>query len=357
MPTKLLINGRFLTRQPVGVDRVAFGFLTEFMNMKSKGEANSLHMTLALPGGSQEPNSIKQDSFNSIKYGKLMGHIWEQIELLFLDKHDWLFSPCNTGPIFRSKQIVIIHDAQVFTSPNAYSRLFRIWYKILLPMIGRKAKLVLTVSEYSKLELEKYGVAPKGKIKVIPNGIDHINDINADSKTLERYNLETKNYLLAIGSLSPHKNLSLLIEAAKARNSVVKLVIAGGANSKIFADHGLESSDSVQFLGRVTDEELKALYENALALAFPSITEGFGLPPLEAMACGCPVIASTGGAIPEACGDAAIYCEPFDQDAWTKAMEQIETEADYREELIRKGMKRAKHFTWAKASQLLHSFL
>jgi glycosyltransferase involved in cell wall biosynthesis len=208
------------------------------------------------------------------------------------------------------------------------------------------------VSDYSKRQLERFEVIPPGKAQVIHNGADHIHRVRSDPTTLKRYNLSKHGYLLAIGNLAPHKNLAMLIEAAAARDpGSPELIIAGGAKPHVFADAGIIEKPNTRLIGRVADTELKCLYENALALAFPSRSEGFGLPPLEAMNCGCPVIASPAGAIKEVCGDAAIYAAPEDPREWSTALAAIAQDKTLRERLSTLGRHRAARFTWAAAAE------
>ncbi|PHY22899.1 hypothetical protein CSW59_00490 [Caulobacter sp. BP25] len=135
------------------------------------------------------------------------------------------------------------------------------------------------------------------------------------------------------------------------------LIVAGGGNSRVFADAGLSPPPGVRLIGRVSDEELRSLYTNAIAFVFPSLTEGFGLPPLEAMLCDCPAIVSSAAAIPEVCGEAALYVDPQDQAAWTRAMIDIAQSADRREALIVAGRERAGQFTWDRSARLLLKYL
>jgi glycosyltransferase involved in cell wall biosynthesis len=251
----------------------------------------------------------------------------------------------------------MIHDAQVWDAPESYSHGFRIAYRLLLPVIARTARHVLTVSKFAKSRLEALRIVPRGKTHVILNGADHMDRITADPSTLHRYRLTEKGYILAIGNLAPHKNLAMLIKAAAARSpGAPDLVVAGGMNSNVFAEAGLSFGNGVRFIGRVRDTELKALYEGALALAFPSLTEGFGLPPVEAMSCGCPVLATTGGAVPEVCGEAAHYVDPNSPADWTSALEQIALDSELRLTLSRHGRERCLVFTWAKAADHLPFF-
>jgi glycosyltransferase involved in cell wall biosynthesis len=150
----------------------------------------------------------------------------------------------------------------------------------------------------------------------------------------------------------------MLVEAfLAARLPDVRLVIAGGGNPTVFRDAGLPSADTVDYLGRVSDAELKSLYANAMVFACPSITEGFGLPPLEAMRSGCPVIATTGGAVPEMCGNAARYADPMDPAAWTAALCEVAGDPALRDAMAAKSRARANRFTWGGAARQLLSDL
>lgn len=357
--TGLLLNARFLMRPPTGVDRVAEQLVSALLELDLPPRFDGFR-GLRPQGDMALPEARPKEVLAAIEppASTLKGHAWEQIALARARPDDWLLSLCNTGPVMRRRQVVMIHDAQVFRQPESYSRPFRLWYNAMQPRLGRRAAMVLTVSEHSKSELEHYGVVPKGKARVIPNGADHILKITSDGGTMARHGLTPGGYLLALGSLAPHKNLAMLVAAARARKDrAVPLVIAGGGNASVFGDNGITPSEDVRLLGRVSDEELRALYDNAAALVFPSITEGFGLPPAEAMFCGCPVIASTGGAIPEVCGDATLSLDPSDREGWTAAMESLCADPALRSRLAEAGRARVQQFTWRAAAEKLAGLL
>lgn len=353
MPS-IVLNARFLTRPPTGVDRVASELTAALSDLLQETGNGSLQMALPRTGGGGTgwPGSLRRLPQRRAVWGR--GHLWEQCVLPAGLGSSWLINLCNTGPALRRKQVVMIHDAQIYTQPGTYSLAFRLFYRMLLPVLARRSRVVLTVSEYSRRGLEKHGVVPPGKAHVIHNGVDHFGQVEADTTVLARHGLAQQGYFLAIGSLAPHKNLKMLVNAARARkDKTTPLIIAGGKNLSVFKDEGLQDGDGVRFLGRVSDEELKALYQSASALLFPSVTEGFGLPPLEAMSCGCPVVATTGGAVPEVCGDAVLYADPFRQSEWTGAMEKVAASPDLRQDLSQRGLARAQLFTWRRAAEQL----
>ncbi|PTV94941.1 glycosyltransferase involved in cell wall biosynthesis [Rhodobacter aestuarii] len=361
MKKDIVVNARFLTRSLSGVDRVAIALLTALADRDDIGRLRLVHPRaekLHLDWLHDLPNPALRDRIELVPFGRLKGHAWEQLELPFAVGADLLLSLCSTGPIVCRNQAVMIHDAQVWDAPQSYSPAFRLAYKVLLPVLARRARFLLTVSAQSRRRLEAVGVAPAGKAQVVPNGADHILGIAPDPAALDRFGLSRGGYFLAIGSLAPHKNLKMLLEAAAARGpGAPELIVAGGLNAKIFADAGLEAGPGTRLIGRVSDAELRALYEGAMALVFPSLTEGFGLPPVEAMLCGCPVVATTGGAVPEVCGDAVLSVDPQDRGGWTAAMERIAVDPDLREDMATKGRARAARFTWAASAATLATLL
>lgn len=356
MTHDLAVNARFLTRPASGVDRVAIELLVALAGRADIGRIRLLHPQadrLHL-GWLETLDPALHARFELVPVGRRGGHLWEQLELPRACGDDLLLSLCSTGPVARGRQAVMIHDAQVWDAPQSYSSAFRLAYRLLLPVLARRAHHVLTVSEHSRGRLEALGVVPKGKTRVVPNGADHILRIAPDPGALARHGLTAGSYLLAIGSLAPHKNLKLLLEAAAARGGAApELIIVGGMNGKVFADAGLKAGPGTRLVGRVDDAELRALYEGAMALVFPSLTEGFGLPPVEAMLCGCPVIATTGGAVPEVCGGAALYVAPDDGAGWTAAMERVAGDPGLRSDLSARGLAQAARFTWARAAETL----
>ncbi|WP_186393061.1 MULTISPECIES: glycosyltransferase family 1 protein [unclassified Pannonibacter] len=348
------VNGRFLTRPSSGVERVAIELIISLAN---RSDTKEIILLTPMKGilHLDWMNALEENIRSKItiqRVGPFTGHIWEQLVLPLVSVRGYLLNFCSTGPILRRRQLVMIHDAQVWDAPESYSWPFKFLYRLIIPFLAQNAEIIATASDTSARRLEKLGIAPPGKLIVVNNGADHILRIVADYSVFERIKLTCHNYIIAIGSLAPHKNLRLLIRAAGNRpEQAPELIIVGGLNKKIFLDADLDELPGVRFVGRVTDEELRALYEGAIALAFPSKTEGFGLPPVEAMLCGCPVIATTGGAVPEVCGDAVIYADPDDTDAWTEALTEIAANSQLRFNLIERGYIRAKRYNWIAAAE------
>ncbi len=178
-----------------------------------------------------------------------------------------------------------------------------------------------------------------------------MNRVESDRSILESHQLYGKQYILAVSSLSPHKNFATVIRAVAAMNAAsFQLVVVGGADPKVFGTGMADLPLQVRYLGYVSDGELKALYEDAACFVFPSLYEGFGLPPIEAMVCGCPVIAAASASIPEVCGDGAWYFDPANAMDLAGKIALLLGDDDRREQLRRSGRRRAQQLTWARAA-------
>jgi glycosyltransferase involved in cell wall biosynthesis len=248
----------------------------------------------------------------------------------------------------------------VFDRPQAYAWAFRRWYQFLFRRLSVTARLVLTVSEFSKGRLVARLGVPEDRIAVVGNGADHLAGVAADTAVLDRLALQPGRFLLAVGSGNTTKNHAAMAEAFNGLATApgIRLVIVGGNDPTVFAAGGAAvKSDRVVRAGAVGDAQLKALYEAALGLVFPSTYEGFGLPPVEAMGCGCPVIASNAAAIPEVCGDAALYFDPHSVADIRDAMQRLIEDPALRERLRAGGRQRTATLTWERAARRLLSRL
>lgn len=282
------------------------------------------------------------------EYGSFSGQLWEQLDLpRAIGKEDLLLSLCNTGPVFCNRHIVVIHDAATIRVPASYSRAFRLWYRVLMPLLGMFARRVLTVSEFSRKDIASAFGIPAKKIGVVAEGGEHILRVQGDDSVIQRFGLPAGRYALAVGSMAMHKNFRFLLDAfSKIRSPSFELAVVGGANNKIFGAADLDEAGCVKRLGYVSDGELRALYENAMCFVFPSVYEGFGIPPLEAMVCGCPVLASNAASIPEVCGEAALYFNPRKTWELSDLLGKISCDEYARASLINKGRDRGDQFSW-----------
>jgi glycosyltransferase involved in cell wall biosynthesis len=248
----------------------------------------------------------------------------------------------------------------VFDCPEAYSRPFVAWYRLLFARLGRRAERLFTVSAFSRTRLALRLGLPESRFQVLPNAADHLDSVVADDTVLDRHDLRGKRFLLAVASANPTKNLAALVQAfASQVASDLRLVIVGGTNARVFADDVADVTDppGVTRTGSLADAPLKALYRHALALVFPSRYEGFGLPVLEAMAQCCPVGASNAASLPEVCGDAALYFDPGSIPAIAAAIERLVADADLRDRLRQAGQRQAGKYSWAGTAEQLRTAL
>ena len=277
---------------------------------------------------------------------------------------DIIHSPENATLFVKLKQkkIVTVHDTTPFLFPESFTLITLLRYRLLLPRTLKTADKIITDSNSTKKDLVNYFNIPEEKIKVIflaadekfkPLNNEEINEVK------QKYSLNFP-FILYVGLLHPRKNIPSLIEAyyklkLKKDDMEYKLVIAGKNNGKckdIFGTVGrLNLQKDVIFTGYVLDEDLPALYNATDLFVYPSLYEGFGLPPLEAMACGTPVITSNTSSLPEVVGDAGIMVDPYDVDGLADAMHEVLTNDGLREDMIKRGLKRAKMFSWEKCAK------
>ncbi|WP_036005662.1 glycosyltransferase family 4 protein [Paraburkholderia caribensis] len=355
MSRTIAFNGKFFDAPPSGVHRVAEQLIAATDDLIAEQSGHAADYALVVR------DSVKVPSYRKImcvQDNPLVRRIhriaWEQCYLPLARRKDFILNLCNLGPLCHRDCATLIHDAQVYSVPESYSLGFRLWYKFLFFFIGRRHKLIVTVSEFSRSELVRYGVASADKIVVVHNGCDHVLQVPPDEGQLSALQLTPGRFVLALANTQKHKNIAILLRAfAQPELKNVTLVLFGGATKAEFENLGHVVPPNVRFTGRVTDSELVGLMVNAGALAFPSLTEGFGLPPLEAMALGCPVVAAPYGALPEVCGKAALYADPLDPSAWSQTIRTVLDDEAVRQSLVSAGRQQADIFTWKQAARNL----
>jgi glycosyltransferase involved in cell wall biosynthesis len=352
MPPKIAINGRFLTQRSTGVQRFAAEAIKAIDALLDDEYA-------ALKGRIEivAPRQARDFPARNIplrRAGLFSGYFWEQVEFPLHAAGKLLLNLCMLGPLITRHQIVVVHDATVQALPENFSPRFRAAYKFLIPRLCKRAELTVTVSEFSRGEVGKWYGADTTAMPVCYEGGDHIKAVPADHSVLERLGLKGHRFFLGVGVDSANKNIKSVVEAFhRARFNDAALVLTGGKDTRVFGDLDLTESAGVHLVGFVSDPELRALYEEALALVFPSYYEGFGLPPLEAMTCGCPVIISEQPAMLEVCDGAALHCPADDTNAIMHHMQAVSSDADLRARLTAAGKARAQRFTWAATARSL----
>ena len=267
-----------------------------------------------------------------------------------------LFSPYAAAPVFKSRHIVTIHDAGVAATPEQYSPTFSRYYGAVYRYLGKSCIALFTVSNFSKQELHKYFSIPLERMTVIPPGCDHLLKVQPSPDILNRFGLEPGRFALGVSSQSSIKNFDGLARAWKLLGRPeLKLAIAGRANSRVFQNGAGDLDRSVVWLGYVSDGELRALYGNAIIFVYPSFYEGFGIPPVEAMTCGCPVLVARSSALPESCGDAALYCDPSSPEDIAGKIASVLDNPQLAQALRVRGKLRAAQFTIQETASRLWS--
>ncbi|WP_424812389.1 glycosyltransferase family 4 protein [Roseococcus sp. YIM B11640] len=352
----IAINGRFLTQGLTGVQRYAGEMVRALDELARRGEAPP--MRLLVPPGAQGQEAFPALSPQTV--GSAGGQRWEQLDLPRALNGDYLLNLGNTAPLLAgSRQAVVIHDAGVFDTPESYGWKFRTWYRGLQRGLVWRGARILSVSQFSAGRISVNLGVKEERIGVTLEGGEHILREPADASILARHGLETRRYALVVGTGAAHKNLAALHSAigALAERGLV-LAVAGAKDAGVFRQEGAPALDAhVRALGRVSDAELRALYESALCLVFPSRYEGFGLPPVEAMWCGCPVVGNRVGAVAEVCGNAALWFEPTRPDSLGECVARLADDAALREMIVDAGRLRTAGFSWDAAARRLLEFL
>jgi glycosyltransferase involved in cell wall biosynthesis len=374
-----VINGKFTAQRITGVQRVAselvealaaqaaaaqaLAALAPAAATAAHADAADTGFELAVPPDARAAPTAQQ---RRRVCGSLTGNLWEQWSLPRATRAELLVSLCNTGPWFKRRHVVMMHDMAVYDTAHAFTRTFRLWYRLAFALLSRRARHILTVSEFSKQRIVHRLGVPAARVSVIRPAVDHLGRIASDPGILAKLDLQPHSYCLMVGSQDPRKNLARALAAfAQARlPEGVRCVLAGGANQRIFGRDGAhaalaQAADAARVVaaGFVSDGELKALYENAACFVFPSLYEGFGLPPLEAMYCGCPVIVSREASLPEVCGAAALYCDAHSVADIAAKITLLLGDPELRERHRQLGLAQARTHDWRAAAGQLRAVL
>lgn len=348
----VVVNARFLTQPITGTQRFAIELCRELKKIRPDivlmAPDNIMHPAIAEELDVQVVGRIKK------------GIIWEQLELPLILRRNGsplLVNLCNLAPILYKNNIVSILDLSFHIHPEWFSTQFSTLYNFFIPKAAAKARHIVTISESSKSDIVKhFGIKPSAIDIIYPSVSKEFENppVGASTKSYG-------NYILAVSSIDPRKNFIGLIKAFKACNLEDTKLLIVGTEHKVFANNDIRSEVAgdkrIVFTGYVTDDELVILYRDALVFAYPSFFEGFGIPPLEAMACGCPTLVSNTTSLPEVCGNASVYVNPYNIDSIRNGLMSILSNTGLRSSLVEKGYKQIKKFSWAESAQKLNTII
>ncbi|HEY1757179.1 MAG TPA: glycosyltransferase family 1 protein [Bryobacteraceae bacterium] len=329
----IYVNGRFRVHSATGLQRYAEELLGRIHGRVSG------RLDVVQPGR---------------KLTGLAGHAWEQF-ILPSRTRGLLWSPCNTGPVAVRRQIVTIHDLFPLDHPEWFAPNFVRCYRAVVPRLMRRVQRLIAVSEYTKSRMVAAVPEAESKITVIHSGIGkqfHPQSLRAIQQAAHETALPSRKYVLSVSSVEPRKNVARILQAWQRALPHLPhdlwLVMAGkqGKASVFGSGEFGPLPERVRFTGYVPDNVLPGLYAGAQAFLFPSLAEGFGFPPLEAMACGVPVLTSDTSSLIEVCGGAASLVDPLDVDAIAKGLVTLVRDGSLRRGLRERGLARARQFSW-----------
>jgi glycosyltransferase involved in cell wall biosynthesis len=370
---KIALNASILDDKPSGLGIYTYNVINEMINIVSSNDELFIYTSCPYLFKEQKNIKIKNVPANTQpKYGKsaaIKRFIWTQFNLkkeIARENIDILYSTTHHGLLNFNRQIITVHDLLplYFNYKDSLQRILQSnYFKYILPQILKKAQRIITISDCTKKDITKFFHIKEEKVIRIYNGYDdkdfYFRD-NADKYIFNKYKIEK--YLLAIGASYPHKNYKRFLQAAKIVKDKgihnFKIIITGGRKEyqeslkRLSREIGLYSE--IKFIDYISQEDLPYLYSAAQCLVYPSLYEGFGLPPLEAMACGCPVITSNTSSLPEVVGDAGIMVDPYDVNEIAKAIDLVLSNENLRNEMIEKGLKQAKKFSWKRTAEEIY---
>ncbi len=340
------VNGRFYGARVTGVQR--------FGRELTRRLAGRVETVVLVPSGVAPCADL--DAARVVR-GRLGGHAWEQLELPARARTagcDVVLHPSSTAPLWGGPHVVVVHDVTPLTHPEWFARPMALWYRVALGRGARRARRILTFSEWGRGEIVRVLRVPRERVTVVRQGLEPFHepaDAGAVAGVRERFGLPGR-YLLATGAGNRRKNVAFVVrlvtEWQRRDASAPPLVVVGTGTPRVHGSRGdlrPAPGGQVRWLGYVSDSDLRALYTGATVFLFPSLGEGFGRPPLEAMGCGAPVVASNYGPARELLGDGARIV-PLDVDAWIAAAATLLHDEGARAEQVRRGRSVASWYRW-----------
>lgn len=341
---KYVINGIFLTQKITGVQRYGIELLKALDNIEY-----ALDIEVLIP--EYENTNIAFKRLKVIKYGKKSKKIWQQYDYMkYLIKNNaiGICLSCPAPLFYNRKCIVVIHDMATCAHPEFYSKKYLLRNKIFMLNGVVKAKKILTVSEFSKLEIEKYLGIDKNKIDVVSNAWQHFEKVEIDEQSGEKFkDIIRQDFYFSLSTLSPNKNLKWVVNVAKCNPSKL-FVVAGGKLSMFSNSEEMNEHKNIKYIGYITDSEAKFLMSKCKAYIFPTLYEGFGITPMEALSVGAKIIISDTPCMKEVYEKSAYYVNPY---KYNYNLEKI------LEENVEDAQKILDKYSWEKSAKKLVGIL
>jgi glycosyltransferase involved in cell wall biosynthesis len=357
---RIVVNGRFFAQPRTGVQRYGVETLRSLDALLSRHPQflEGTRWQLALPHDAVDIPLLENFEIHTLQF--FTGHLWEQLPLATFARGAFLINANYSAPLFKRMQMVTVHDASVRAHPQTYSRGYRLLNNLLVGSLAPRVHSLMTVSHFSAQELKQHFDLGRNDIVIGRSGWEHVlvaPEVD-EGEVLRRHGLVSGDYLLAVSSLKWNKNFGIIPRALSLLGGRQRLpvAVAGGSDARVYQGIDPPPAGAMKLLGFVSDEELNVLYRHASWFIFPSLYEGFGLPPLEAMANGCPVLAAHAASIPEIYGDAVLYFDPNDPASLAACLRDVTTRADaraLRETLKQRAAARMTIYRWDANARIL----
>lgn len=369
MSYNIAIDATSIPEKPTGIGNYIKGLINALANIES---TNNLFVLVR----SDQIGLFKHQRLNIVNCGKLnvtKRLLWEQFSLPFLLKKlkiDILHSPNYTIPLFaQCKKVCTIHDLTSYIFPNRRKKIHGCFFRLMIKLSVYNADCIISVSENTKKDIQRIFKKIKTPVECVYQGFS--SSYSRDDKSIipTKNMIANKPYFLFVSTIEPSKNVERMVDAfISFNNSCDKkysLCISGklgwGYKNVLEKIEDESKNQSIEYRGYVKDNELVELYRDAFAFIYPSLYEGFGIPPLEAMACGVPVLCSNNSSLPEVVADAALTFDPYSTEEIESAMKKISDNNQLRDELINRGYAQCKKFSWndtaAKVTSIYQKFL
>ncbi|WP_166792663.1 glycosyltransferase family 4 protein [Cryobacterium algoricola] len=335
------INGKWIGHPMTGTER--YGTEVSKRVIRSLGSA----ATLFIPKSAPIPAWIGDCR---VVRSRLDGNAFEQIALPWLARNHHLISVGGPAPLAKRNQTVTLFDASVFRFPDTFGKAFSMWYRFMYLVLARTAKSVVTISEFSAIEISDVTRTRRKHFTVALCGSDHYRDLAPRKPDLDIPEV----FVVCVGTMALRKNL-VPVSAALAEAGVNTVIVGASGKAKVFGKQRVHpaASDSLIFAGRLSDEEIAWLYEHAVALVFPSLYEGFGLPIVEAQTRRCPVVCSDEPIMHEVGGSSVLYFNSNSPSEAVARVAELRESVGLREKLIEAGVRNSARFSWDATTEII----